>query len=143
MNSGTLTGRCLCGAIRYRLAMPATRVNHCHCVQCRRQTGAAFATWVTLPRSKVTFESGSIAYYRSSDVAERGYCRDCGSALVWRRLDGDMMDLSVGTLDDPDRVTPTDHYWGKSAATWLHLDDGLPRHETFPEPIHHIQRPGA
>lgn len=133
MASETLTGTCLCGAIRYQLKRPIARVNHCHCDQCKRHTGAAFATWVTLPKSQAMFEGKPVAYYRSSDFAERGFCPDCGSALVWRRIDGDLIDLSAGTLDDPDAISPEDHYWAKDAACWLRMEDGLPRHETAPK----------
>jgi hypothetical protein len=128
-----LTGACLCGRIRYRLQGPPTRVNHCHCIQCRRHTGAAFATWVTLPAARVRFEGDPIAYFRSSDIAERGFCASCGSALVWRRIDGDMIDLSAGTLDEPGRVVPDSHYWAKDEIAWLHMEDGLPRHNTSPK----------
>lgn len=132
MTDETLTGACLCGAIRYRLQGPPSRVNHCHCDQCKRHTGAAVATWVTLPAAQVTFEGEPVAYYRSSDFAERGFCRTCGSALVWRRLESELIDLSAGTLDAPDRLEPEDHYWAKDELPWLHMKDGLPRHHTTP-----------
>ena len=132
MTSPHLTGACLCGAIRYRLEGPVTRINHCHCSQCKRQTGAAFATWVTLPARQAAFDGAPVAYFRSSEIAERGFCPTCGSALTWRRIGGDMIDLSAGTLDDPDAISPQDHYWAKDAVDWLHMQDGLPRHDTYP-----------
>ncbi len=132
MSDGSLTGACLCGHISYRLSGAISRINHCHCDQCKRHTGAAFATWVTLPADQVRWEGAAVAYFQSSDFAERGFCARCGSTLVWRRLNGDLIDVSVGTLDDPGSVRPEDHYWGKDELPWLHMVDGLPRYDAVP-----------
>jgi hypothetical protein len=40
-----LTGRCLCGAVRYRSKGLPKRVSHCHCQQCRRASGGVALTW--------------------------------------------------------------------------------------------------
>ena len=127
-----LTGACLCGRLRYRLAPPLTRVNNCHCDQCKRHTGAAFATWVTLPTEQVAWEGEPVSYFQTSDFAERGFCAGCGSALVWCRLEREAMAISAGTLDDPSAVTPEDHYWGRDELPWLHMEDDLPRYDTSP-----------
>ena len=41
MNEPSTTGRCLCGAVRFRLAQPAKMATYCHCTRCQRRTGTS------------------------------------------------------------------------------------------------------
>lgn len=122
------TGGCQCGRVRYRAAALG-RASLCHCRMCQRATGNAFAPLVTA--TGVSFD-GTPARFASSDVAERGFCRDCGTPLFYRSFASEDVELMIGTLDDPDAVTPALHYGTESQVGWLHLADGLPRIETRP-----------
>ncbi len=131
MSEGTAhDGGCLCGAVRYRAEGAPLRVLHCHCQMCRKAGGAPFVTWAVFPRRAVRFVRGDPGLYRSSPIAVRRYCRDCGSALTWEG-DGspDSIDLTVGSFDHPDRLpAPVEHLWTEAQIPWLHLADDLPRH---------------
>jgi len=94
---------------------------------CQRATGNAFAPLVTA--RGVVFE-GTPARFASSDVAERGFCRDCGTPLFYAPKGSDAVELMLGALDDPSAVTPALHYGVESRVAWLHLTDGLPEYET-------------
>ncbi|WP_411892555.1 GFA family protein [Yoonia sp. SDW83-1] len=78
----TLSGRCLCGAITFEIPAPA-RFDVCHCVDCRRWHGTSP---VGIDLTDVTLTSGASAltWYRSSSLAERGFCSTCGSSLFYR-----------------------------------------------------------
>lgn len=122
-------GGCLCGAVRYRAEGDPVRVNHCHCRMCRKASGAPVVTWATFPAARVTFTKGAPTYRRSSLSAVRGFCRDCGAALTWQSDNGlEFIDLTAGTLDRAELVSPQEHLWTESAITWLHLSDELPRY---------------
>ncbi len=122
-------GGCLCGAVRYRARGQPTQVNHCHCRMCQRGSGAPIVTWATFPADRVEWTKGAPARRRSSDIAERGFCADCGSALFWQGdAHKDVIDLTAGTLDRPEILKPDDHIWVESAMPWLHVADGLPRY---------------
>jgi len=123
------TGGCQCGRIRFRVTEPLGRANLCHCRMCQRATGNAFAPLVTA--RGVVFE-GTPARYASSDVAERGFCRDCGTPLFYAPTGSDAVELMLGALDDPSAVTPALHYGIESRVAWLHLSDGLPEYESRP-----------
>lgn len=130
MTEKAYTGGCLCGAVRYEAREAPLRVNHCHCTDCRRASGAPFMTWGTFPRNAVTFTKGEPRTFKSSERAERLFCNTCGTQLVWAPVaDTSLIDLSVGSMDEPERVQPTDHYFTRSRISWLHVDDGLPGHE--------------
>src|SRR5437016_3555924 len=53
-----VTGSCLCGAVRYEVDSPATQVDNCHCPMCRKQHGAAFATYAGYPKGHVRVVAG-------------------------------------------------------------------------------------
>ena len=122
-------GGCSCGAIRYRASAPPIRAVHCHCSLCRRASGAAYLTWIMFPADAFAFTRGTPAIYRATAKAERAFCPACGTPLTFRHVDSaDKVDVTVGSLDDPNAVTPDDHIWVSAQLRWLHCDDGLPRH---------------
>ncbi len=121
-------GGCLCGAVRYRATAEPLRASHCHCKMCRRHGGVLFQTWVSFPSDRFTFVRGAPTIYPSSDIAERGHCNRCGTPLTFQYLDKrEYVSVSVGSLDRPDEVTPTVHFWAKDMIPWLSMDDRLPR----------------
>jgi hypothetical protein len=77
----------------------------CHCAQCRRQHGHA-AAFTNAPKEKFKFlEDRGLTWYRSSDGAERGFCRECGSNLFWRRVNGSTLSVTPGCLENPTGLT--------------------------------------
>ncbi|MEL7000529.1 MAG: GFA family protein, partial [Pseudomonadota bacterium] len=120
------TGGCQCGAVRYRAAQPLGRANYCHCRMCQRATGNVFAVLVSADAS---FE-GTPARFASSDVAERGFCAACGTPLFYAPIGSDVIELMVGSLNDPLLAEPALHYGVESMVSWLHMGDHLPRHAT-------------
>ena len=92
MNSATeyATGGCQCGGVRLRVTDPLGRANICHCRMCQRATGNAFAPLVTA--RGVTF-NGKPGRFASSDVAERGFCSNCGTPLVYASIGADGLEL--------------------------------------------------
>lgn len=121
-------GGCSCGSIRYRVAGRPVVTTNCHCPACRKHVGAPFVTWSEFPAENVTVTQGTLAYFQSSDTAERGFCADCGTALTFAYIDGDTIDITTATLDDPAAFPPEDHIWTAHKLSWLDLCDGLPQH---------------
>src|SRR5919204_6476039 len=74
-----LTGGCQCGRIRFRLDGEPRDVHYCHCSMCRRAVGNAFATLVWVPLDRLRWLGAQPAVWRSSAIAERGFCGRCGS----------------------------------------------------------------
>ena len=126
----TWAGGCLCGAIRYSFEGDPLWACHCHCEICRRQTGAAFATFVGFPLNNITWIKGEPSQYQFSDGCQRGFCSECGSTLTFRR-DAELS-VSVGSLDHPEWVTPEFHMMTEKQLPWIKLEDGLPCHLRFP-----------
>jgi hypothetical protein len=122
-----ITGGCLCGSIRYEAAGEASDTTHCHCRTCRRASGAAFVTWASFAMNGFKFTRARPASYHSSENVRRSFCSSCGTPLTYRRLDlPDTIDVTLGSMDDPDQLRPEDHTWTESRLSWIVLADGLP-----------------
>ena len=93
------TGSCLCGEVAYETIGDLSKIIACHCIQCRKTTGHFLAsTAVGLKNFKLTREQG-LKWYRSSEIARRGFCSSCGSTLFWQADDGDHIAIAAGTID--------------------------------------------
>ena len=122
-------GGCLCGAVRYELRSTRREGYYCHCRMCQLAFGNTRATFVNVARDEVTWLAEP-AYYASSKIARRGFCRTCGSPLSFEYLGSPRLDLSAGSLDDPAQFRPTSHFAIETRIAPWHVDDGLPG-ETF------------
>lgn len=124
----TREGGCLCGAIRYAVEGEPREAVHCHCRMCQKSGGAGFLTWATFtPKDSLIYTKGAPALYRSSELAQREFCGTCGSQLVFRSDLLKSVDVTAGTLDDPDSVRPIANTWISSRQAWLHgFDRTLP-----------------
>lgn len=120
-------GGCHCGALRYRLEGDLTDVAHCHCSICRRVSGGLVVTWLTLPCSGFTWLAGTPKRYMAPATCSRYFCANCGAHVALTTvLSPDSIDVTVATLDHPERVRANRHIWTGSRLPWLHLDDDLP-----------------
>jgi hypothetical protein len=107
------TGRCLCGAVHYRVTGQERKCNYCDCKGCRRVSGAERVGWVVVPRSslKVTGQTkrvrGDAKEYPKCDAhGVRMFCPDCGTHLFWQGDRGDTVDIVAGSLDDSSIFQP-------------------------------------
>ena len=128
-----ITGGCFCGAVRYAASEPPIEAGYCHCRMCQRALGNVISAWVMFRRSAFRFTRGAPKYDKSSDLADRGFCSDCGTPLPGRSDDA-FVGVQVGTLDHPENVRPTGHWGIESQVPWLTIDDDLPRLRTEDDP---------
>lgn len=97
--AASLTGGCMCGKVRFHLDRAPERISACHCDMCRRWCGGPLLAIHDL--GPVHFDDETeIVCYRSSEWAERGFCRICGSNLFYRLVGSGEIMLAAGTLDD-------------------------------------------
>ena len=129
-------GRCACGAVQYTLRAAPLIVHACHCRDCQRNTGAAFAVnlWIEGDRLEL---SGALFVQRLPSGEGKGQdlhrCAQCGVAIFTRYLatPGDMVFVRAGTLEDPGVIEPDVHIFTRSKVPWLQLPDGARAFETF------------
>lgn len=125
MSQAKWKGGCLCGAVRYEVVPSNSENWFCHCRMCQRWSGSVVATDAIVAKSEFLVTRGTIKFYRSSATAERGFCADCGSSLVFQYIDNDKLSIQTGSLDDPEVARPTGHYGVEGHISWLPIDTTL------------------
>ena len=123
-----LSGRCLCGDVRWTASGSMKWKACCHCESCRRATSAPFVPLFGIDNDKLQWD-GPLAVFHSSENVERGHCRNCGTALFYRndlRWPNETHIPAV-TLDDPSTYEPKAHVYYEERLPWLELRDGLPK----------------
>jgi len=120
-----MAGGCMCGRVRYVAAIENGDAYLCHCRMCQRASGNVSLAMKNVRKADVRW-TGEPDRYASSPIARRGFCSGCGTSLTFEYLDGDRMDLIVGTFDDPSGFRPTSHFGAESMhRAWLNTE-GLP-----------------
>jgi hypothetical protein len=120
-------GGCECGVVRYRMTGEPMFVNCCHCRQCHKLTGSAFALNAMIERANVEVTQGA------NDVAD-GRCRRC-HVILWathRMFGQNVLFLRVGTLDESEHFAPDAHFFMRSKHPWVTIPAGVRTFETLP-----------
>ena len=130
-----ISGHCECGRVRYQVDGEIEDFSHCHCSQCRRLHGAAYATFAGVARDGFRYLSGEddIKIYASSAFNDRVFCSNCGSnIMVATKKEPEFLYLSMSTIDgDPPRPEGYHIYVGSKAA-WHDIDDDLQQYDAEP-----------
>ena len=129
-------GACLCGRVRYRAVGPWGVMEHCHCTDCRKGHGAAFATYIQLPRARFTLLRGEeqLHVYEAESGAKRSFCRTCESCMMSHGdSEPESVYVAAGTLDTLLEEKAQFHIFVRSKAPWYEIRDGLPQHATYPD----------
>jgi hypothetical protein len=92
-------GGCLCGAVRFTARLKNRDVGVCHCSMCRRWAAGPFFAMECEGAVQVADET-NLGAYRSSEWAERCFCKKCGSVLFYRLVGKDFSAVSAEALDD-------------------------------------------
>jgi len=126
-----LEGGCLCGGVRFRITGKLGPAGYCHCRQCQRASGSAFAANAPARTTYFQIISGGdlVSEYESSPGKFRAFCRRCGSPIYSRRdTEPDIRRIRLGALDSDPGRRPLAHVWVSSKAPWHAIEDSLPQY---------------
>jgi hypothetical protein len=129
--SPTHQGGCLCGRVRYQIDGPLGGIEFCHCSQCRRASGTAFASNMSVAAENFRVLNGeaSLKAHESTPGKQRVFCAECGSPIISRaRGAPGWVRVRVGTLDEPVAARPDFNFHTESKASWWTIADDLPRY---------------
>ena len=122
---------CRCGQLRATATGEPVRVSVCHCLDCKKRTGSAFAVQARWPAEQVAIESESKSWVHHADSGNRithHFCPDCGSTLHYTidgKFDG-LVAIPLGAFDDPFFAAPQFSAWEKRKHDWVEiLGDGV------------------
>ncbi|KAJ5573601.1 uncharacterized protein N7459_008028 [Penicillium hispanicum] len=128
------SGSCACRYIRYITTIAPTELVNCHCVECRKQAGAPYQSWVHFPIDSIQWQANPTVW-ESSESASRSFCPRCGSTLTMNlKNDASNVSVAAGTLDDVKTQVPhlVAHIFLREKASWFEVpNDGAKRCEEW------------
>ena len=130
-----IEGHCECGGVKFRVDGEIHDYSHCHCSQCRRMHGAAFATFAGVARGDFHYldPAPPLTTYASSDSHDRVFCSVCGSNIMVVLSDEpDDYYLSMSAIDGLPALPPAYHIFVGSKAPWYQIADDAPQYDEFP-----------
>jgi hypothetical protein len=128
-----MMGGCLCGGVRYEGEAEPIFMRACHCKECQRFTGTAFATVIAVPKEAIRFTGTLKTYTQAGGTSglplHRRFCPGCGSAITVEVEGSERMVIMAGTLDDTACVRPTTNIFCEEAQAWVPMSSEM---ESFP-----------
>jgi hypothetical protein len=131
-----IEGGCLCGKVRYSADAEPAFVGVCHCKNCQKGTGTAFAIVVALPTPALNVQGALQTFTGRGDSGKatyRRFCPECGSALIDEaEVMPNVTMIMAGTLDDASWVKPGMEIFCDSAQPWVELGGERQRFPKMP-----------
>jgi len=125
--TASVTGACLCGAVRVRVTGGLPAPDACHCSQCRKMSGH-FWSASDVPREALSVEGEEhVRWYRSSAKVRRGFCSVCGSSLFFDPDTTPWIAVSMGLFDTPTGTRQSKHIFTADKGDYYEIGDGLPQ----------------
>ncbi|MGO9443919.1 MAG: GFA family protein [Thiobacillaceae bacterium] len=132
MSQITVTGSCLCGAVRYEACGEPQHFYHCHCSRCRKSTGTGHATNLLLRNAQLVFTQGEplLKHFKVPEAKRftRQFCSECGSAAPRMVPETGSVVIPAGSLDSTLPIKPEARIFWDSRAEWSCNDEPLPRY---------------
>lgn len=127
-------GGCLCGRVRFEIDAAIRSIVYCHCSQCRKAQGSAFATngIVDTAHFRIIAGAENLSGYESSPGQKKYFCKHCGSPILSRSTTTpEQVRVRIGTLDSDITERPTAHIFSTSKANWEDICGALPQFESY------------
>jgi len=127
-------GGCLCRAIRFEITGPIRNIVYCHCSQCRKAQGSAFATngIVKVQDFELIGGEHSLTGYESTPGQVKYFCKVCGSPIMSKSNSrADEVRIRLGTIDSDISERPEAHIFVTSRANWEDIGGDLPQYEAY------------
>ena len=135
-NSQWVTGGCLCGAVRYRARRPLRPAIACHCTQCRKTSGHYVSATCAWRENFVLTNDEGLEWYGSSEHAQRGFCRKCGSSVLWSAHERDTITIMCGTIDGDTGIETVAHICVADKGDYYEINPSEPQYAgtDYPSP---------
>jgi hypothetical protein len=127
------TASCRCGQLRATVTGEPVRVSVCHCLNCQKRSGSAFAAQARWPAEQVVIEGRFNSFKKVADSGNRAtfhFCPDCGSDVHYDingKFDGQIAIL-LGAFDDPYFLTPAFSVWEERKHDWVAIEGETVEH---------------
>ena len=132
----TIKGGCLCGAVRYETAAEQAFAGHCHCMECRKESGTGHLSLLAVTEESFSVAGDVTLFKRVGDSGKtitRAFCSKCGSTVyaIPETMPGICM-IRAGTMDDPEQFKPGMSIYASRRPSWDKLDETIPSFADMP-----------
>jgi len=127
-------GGCLCGRVRFEISSEIKNIIYCHCSQCRKAQGSAFATNGNVDIEGFRFIAGEdeLTGYESSPGQTKYFCKTCGSPIISKNESApNRVRVRLGVIESDINERPTAHIFATSKANWEDIEGDLPQYESY------------
>lgn len=127
-------GGCLCGAVRFEIHGGISHIVCCHCSECRKAQGSAFAANGVVASDAFRIIDGEdmLTAYESTPGQFKYFCKVCGSPILSKRpAVPDHVRVRLGTIESDINERPQAHIFTSSKANWETICGDLPQYEEF------------
>lgn len=120
----TRTASCRCGKLKATVTGEPVRVSVCHCLDCKKRSGSAFAVQARWPAEQVRIEGLSKSWVNTADSGNKitfHFCPDCGSDVHYEingKFDG-LIAIPLGAFGDPYFTAPSFSVWEQRKHDWV------------------------
>ena len=120
------TASCRCGQLKAMVTGDPVRISICHCLNCKKRSGSAFAVQARWPADQVNIEGESKGFELVADSGNRAafhFCPHCGSDVYYEingKFDG-LVAIPLGAFDDPYFAAPEYSVWEKRKHDWIEI----------------------
>ena len=128
------TGGCFCGAVKFEITSAINNIVFCHCSECRKLQGSAFATngVVESKSFKLLKGNNDLTEHKLSDTQTRYFCKHCGSPIKSENTSvPNKVRVRLGTIDGDILENLQAHIFVSSKANWDEICDQVPQYETY------------
>lgn len=128
------TGRCLCGAVQYEIHGEIRNIVCCHCSECRKAQGSAFATngIVRSDEFKILSGADALTGYEATPGQIKYFCKICGSPIISKTASNpQQVRVRLGTIESDISERPQAHIFVTSKANWEDIGGDLPQYDSY------------
>ena len=128
------SGGCLCGKVRFEITSEIHNIIYCHCSQCRKAQGSAFATNGNVDTNGFKIVSGEneLTGYESSPGQTIYFCKNCGSPIISKsESNPNKVRVRLGVVETDISERPVAHIFSTSKANWEDIEGDLPQYESY------------
>jgi len=132
----SITGGCLCGAVRYQATAEPIYAGLCYCGDCRKASGSGFIPFMGFAASAIAISGETRQSHVPSfrgDIATRNHCAHCGGMVFGGVVgESDSFTIYAGSLDDPSQFEPQIAIFTRDRPAWAEVRPVLVEYETMP-----------
>lgn len=127
-------GQCLCGAVKFKLHQKITDIVMCHCSECRRAQGTAFATNGNVKNENFEFLSGEnkLTEFKENANKSRFFCKSCGAPIMAKiKNNPQHIRVRLGAISNDIHEPIEKHIFTNSKANWDVICDAITQHSEW------------